>query len=682
MRRSRILPLLAPALLLVATAWPGPSVAADWELVWSDEFDGSSLDLSRWEPMIGNGCPNLCGWGNAELEYYRAQNATVSGGMLTIEAREERYGGADYTSARLRTKNLGDWTYGRMEMRARLPIGQGLWPAFWMLPTDEVYGGWASSGEIDIMEYRGQEPNKVLGTIHYGGTYPDNQSSGHTKVLSSGDFHSDFHVFALEWEPTELRWYVDGQLYGTQTKWSSAGGSFPAPFDQPFHLLLNVAVGGYFVGDPNASTQFPQQMVVDYVRVYRDRRDCEVVYDSMDHAAPFSNGWFYFNGSVGGGGIGAETSDVAPVDGGSASLGTGWGSGGTPGFVGGFGRGRQLELTGFTHFEFWIRPDAGQEYDLEINLQDDDNGDGKIGNPPDGLDDEFQKIVHVGGAGSDVLAGGGWQKVSIPLTDFVDDNSYHYGGNGILDAVSVSHGGNGMLANIVVAIISTQGSDVAFLTDRWAFVRRSAVIAGHVWRDDDGDGIRDAGEPGIENATVELLDAADEVIDSTTTNADGAYGFPSLIAAGFQVRVDESSLPADLSATFDPDGTGTPSSFAIDLGCDELSLDRDFGYRSLATAAPGAGRYLDRLHEASPNPFNAHTEIRFDLADSGDIHLVIFDAQGRRVRTLESGVLGAGSHRSVWNGTDDSGRVVASGAYFAALRTARGRSVIRLVLVK
>lgn len=681
LRSSAILASLAFALGL-SVAFPS-AAAATRDLVWFDEFDGTSLDLSKWEPQIGTGCPSLCGWGNNELEFYRSENATVAAGMLTIEAKQESFGGRSYTSARLRTRNLGDWLYGRFEMRAKMPIGQGLWPAFWMLPTDEVYGGWAASGEIDIMEYLGQQANKVYGTIHYGSQWPDNASSGRTLTLSSGDFNSAFHTFALEWEPTEMRWYVDGQLYATQTLWFSSGQPFPAPFDERFHLLLNVAIGGNFPGDPDGNTVFPQQMVVDYVRVYEQANDCLVVYDGMEHANPFGNGWFAFNGSVGGGGIGANTVDLPPVAGETASLQTGWGSGGNPGFVGGFGRSRGMELTQFTHFDFWIQPDAGQNYSLEINLQDDDDGNHNVPSVPNGADDEFQAVVQVGPAGSDVLSGGGWQKVSIPLTDFVDDNSYHYGGNGVFDAVGVGSGGNGMMVNVVVTIISQSGADVTFRTDRWEFSRRNASIAGHLWDDSNGNGLLDAGEGDLDGVTIELIDAASTAtVATTTTGTGGNYSFTDLLAAAYEVRVDLATVPAGLDPTFDPDGIASPGQFLIDLGCDATSSDGDFGFGSPSTSSPAATLRLDTLYAAAPNPFNPRTVLRFQLAESGTVELVVFDALGRLVRVLEGGELPAGSHEAVWNGIDVRGRVVASGVYFASLRTQRGRSVQRMVLLK
>ena len=247
-----------------------PAPDSSWTLVWSDEFEGTVLNADKWSVQTGDGCDqSLCGWGNNELQWYRAANLSVSGGLLTITARAEPAGGRAYTSARIRTAGKGDWTFGRIEVRARLPLGRGLWPAIWMLPTDGVYGGWAASGEIDIMELVGHEPARVHGTLHYGGPAPANVNSGDSYDLPSGTFADEFHVFAMEWEEGQIRWYVDGNHYQTQTQWYSSAASFPAPFDQRFHLVMNVAVGGNWPGNPDVSTVFPQTMEVDYVRVYR-----------------------------------------------------------------------------------------------------------------------------------------------------------------------------------------------------------------------------------------------------------------------------------------------------------------------------------------------------------------------------------------------------------------------------
>lgn len=726
----RLVGALPASILFVLVATWAPAVHAQCDglegcvLVWSDEFDGNSVDLTKWTFQTGDGTevglPG--GWGNNELQYYQADNATVADGFLTITAREESVGGLDYTSARMRSLGKGDWTFGRMEMRAKMPIGQGLWPAFWMLSSDpSIYGPWAASGEIDIVEYIGSDPNRIFGTIHYGASFPGNVFTSTDFFLPTGTFNDDFHVFAVEWEFGEIRWYVDGMLYATQNSWFSTGGPFPAPFDVDFHLLLNLAVGGNLPGPPAATTVFPQEYVIDYVRVYqvpndppsvtitspaatdviapgtdltitvsatddgsvqqvqflqdnavlgeddtapyeltipnvaagcytlkaraRDNEgvlasadpvevvvgsgcpqapylmtaapipgtveaenydiggqgvayndtdptnnggayraaeavdiegttdagfgfnvgwtvpgewieylvdvtpgtyDIEVrvasavdggtlhiefdgtdvtgpisfpgtgawqswttvraegvtlnggvqtmrlsidggefnvnkitigepappapggplVFDDMEHGNPFGAGWFAFGGAVGGGGIGPNGGDLPPADGGVFSLETGWGSGGVPGFFGGFGRTNPVDLSGQTHFNFWINPDAGQDYTLEINLQDDDDGDNAIGSP---ADDEFQFNCVISPSGPCAVSGGGWQRVSIPLSDFVDDNSFLTGGNGVLDAVPVSAGGNGQLINIVYAVISNSGADATFRTDYWTF---------------------------------------------------------------------------------------------------------------------------------------------------------------------------------------------------------------------
>jgi beta-glucanase (GH16 family) len=244
------------------------TVVPEWEEVWSDEFDGPRLDYTRWEIEV-----NAFGGGNQELQLYtdRSENVRVENGHLIIEARHDHPSilgtSREFSSGRIRSKRRGDWTFGRFEVRAKLPGGQGVWPAIWMMPSDDLYGTWAASGEIDIMEFKGQEPNVVWGTLHYGGPWPKNVHSGSTWKLPTGNFTDDFHTFALEWEPGAIRWYVDDTLWQTQTKWESTGGPYPAPFDKPMHLILNIAVGGGFVGPVGASTMFPAQLQVDAVRV-------------------------------------------------------------------------------------------------------------------------------------------------------------------------------------------------------------------------------------------------------------------------------------------------------------------------------------------------------------------------------------------------------------------------------
>ncbi len=259
---------------------------AKWKLVWSDEFSQAEIDHSKWNFETGNwivdkdGNPVAAGWGNNEKQFYtdKNENAFVKDGKLVIRAKKEQasdqFGTYDYTSAKLTTKGTFSKTYGRYEMRAKLPTGKGLWPAFWMLPEEDRYGGWAASGEIDIMESWGSQPDKVAGTIHYGETWPNNKYTGKDYHFAEGDGIDKWHTYAVEWEPGEIRWYVDGQLYQTQNDWyakeanKASKYSYPAPFDQDFYLIMNLAVGGWFDGDVDETTPFPAEMEVDYVRVF------------------------------------------------------------------------------------------------------------------------------------------------------------------------------------------------------------------------------------------------------------------------------------------------------------------------------------------------------------------------------------------------------------------------------
>lgn len=235
-------------------------------IVWQDEFDGTTLDQTKWSYQIGDGCDqSLCGWGNNELQSYQEGNVVVSNGSLKITAKKERIRGTQYTSGRLTSKGKGDFTYGRFEASIKLPAGDGLWPAFWMLSTDEQYGSWPQSGEIDIMEYVASTPDEILGYIHYGDLYPNNQSQGNSIKLKNDVFYNDFHEFAVEWEPGEIRWFMDGILYSTKTPEDISPANWP--FDKDFHFLLNVAVGGNLGGDV-VDNMLPATMEVDYVRVY------------------------------------------------------------------------------------------------------------------------------------------------------------------------------------------------------------------------------------------------------------------------------------------------------------------------------------------------------------------------------------------------------------------------------
>ena len=290
----------------VATVTPAPTptpttATGSWQLVWSDEFDGEALNAANWTAL-----DDCWGGGNEERQCYtpRSQNVSVENGRLTITARSEQWTGPawpanfapagvdpneqrtkPFTSARLTTQNLASWTYGRFEVRARFPQGQGVWPAIWMLPEESAYGSWAASGEIDIFEAinpgvicgdceAGGE-NSIHGTLHYGSQWPNNTSSGN-EMSFPGLLDGEFHTYGIYWEEGRIIWTVDGAPFATQTSadWFTTGGSgVNAPFDRPFHLILNLAVGGAWP-ESNAlggveDSGFPKQMEVDWVRVWQ-----------------------------------------------------------------------------------------------------------------------------------------------------------------------------------------------------------------------------------------------------------------------------------------------------------------------------------------------------------------------------------------------------------------------------
>ena len=255
--------------------------AQDYQLVWADEFDLDTVSAANWNFETGNG---YNGWGNNELQYYtsRPENVRIEDGKLIITAVKEKYNGFDYTSARMQTRSKGSWKYGRVEMRAKLPQGTGTWPAFWMMPQNQVYGTklWPDNGELDIMEYVGYMPDKVHGTVH---TYQNYGGSSITNTITYYGVENDFHVYAVEWSPDTIKWYVDSYLYGSYNR---SGRDWQYwPFDKEFYVILNFAVGGNWGGAQGVDTTiFPQRYEVDYVRVYQKDNS-----DAITHLSDKSN---------------------------------------------------------------------------------------------------------------------------------------------------------------------------------------------------------------------------------------------------------------------------------------------------------------------------------------------------------------------------------------------------------
>ncbi len=247
-----------------APAGGDTALHTNWKLVWEDDFSkDKAIDTTKWNFEI-----NGNGGGNGELEYYTnsPKNAHIENGELVITAIKND-GGHKFTSARMTTKGKAAFLFGRIEACIKAPKAQaGNWPAFWMMPQDSKYGGWPRSGEIDIMELINKE-DKLYGTCHYGG--PGDIHTGAQTTIPGSDFSKDYHVYAVEWEPKEIRWYCDGKYYGKIDQWKSANAPFPAPFNQKFFIILNYAVGGAWPRSPDANSTFPQSMYVKYVRVYQ-----------------------------------------------------------------------------------------------------------------------------------------------------------------------------------------------------------------------------------------------------------------------------------------------------------------------------------------------------------------------------------------------------------------------------
>lgn len=258
---------LALALAALPLAGFGRCGSERGSLVWQDEFEGgagAAPDAARWGFDVGTG---ENGWGNRELQHYRVENAVLDGaGHLAITARKEDFQGSAYTSARLTTRGKLERTRGRFEARIKLPAGQGLWPAFWMLGANVGEVGWPTCGEIDVLELRGQQPEIAIGSLH-GPGYSGGQSLSDSYALTGARFDDDFHVFAVVWHEDFIAWEVDGETYQVITPDQLPAGTTWV-FDKPFFLLLNLAVGGNFVGAPDATTVFPATMLVDWVRVY------------------------------------------------------------------------------------------------------------------------------------------------------------------------------------------------------------------------------------------------------------------------------------------------------------------------------------------------------------------------------------------------------------------------------
>ncbi len=605
--------------------------AASWSLVWSDEFDGSSLDPANWTPDIGDGCPNLCGWGNNELEYYRSENIQVTGGNLVLTAKEEYYGGRAFTSGKVTTRNKQSFLYGRIEMRAKLPYGNGMWPAFWMMPQDDVYGGWAASGEIDIME-SANDMSSIGGTLHFGGTYPENTSTGGSYSPGGANFSDDFHVYAIEWEPDVMRWYVDGNLYSTKysSQWysASAPANPRAPFDQEFYIILNAAVGGWYTGCTSSgcvTDDLPQQFVIDYVRVYEDIDNFPptVAITSPAPGAAIPAGDIVIEAA-------AEDSDGTVV---------------------------KVE---FYRNDTYLGEDTASPYSFTW------------ASAPDGCYEIVAKATDdLGATGTDMIditvgAGCGQESYlgyphAIPTRIQAED--FDVGGAGVAykDADVGNNGAQYRTSedvDIEICYDAGGGYGVGWLEEgEWLEYTVNVPVGGEYPID-----IRVASlmTGGVFHLEFDGVDRTGEVTVPVTTGWQNweTVSTTAVLASGEHVM------------RFVPETDG----FNVNW----------FEFPAAPTAvAPGLPARGYALHPCYPNPFNPSTTIGYDLPEPATVELAVYDVAGKLVRTLVSGAaVEAGRHEVVWNGRDGTGRIAAAGVYFCRLEAGGYAETRRMMLVK
>ena len=681
--------------------------AQNWELVWSDEFDGEELDESKWSYQYGTGASEgLTGWGNNESQYYtdREENIFVEDGKLHIVAREENYGGMDYTSARIRTINKGDWRYGRFEIRAKMPVGQGIWPAIWMMPTDDVYGGWAASGEIDIMEYLGHEPDKVHGTLHYGGGWPDNVHTGDYYQLGEGTFHDDFYTFTLEWEHGEMRWYVDGEHYQTQDDWYTQGHDFPAPFDQRFHMILNVAVGGNWPGYPDHTTQFPQEMIVDYVRVYQDADADTLVtlpVNFDDQSVNWSEAFRDFDGgnfSVVDNPAPDDVNDSERVgrmvkDGGShlggseftlttpftfdqnnnqvtmkvwsprenvpVTIRTGQSNGDAT-----FEATVSTETSEQWEVLTWDMSDAGYDEAWDIISLEFDHAEGQTGDGSDNFTWYFNNLSITAAEDDEELPDGPESPddlvpVSLPL-DFEDtDFPWHlafFGFDGgqasVVDNPAPDDvNDSGRVGKMVKDGGAFWGGAFMHLDHSFTFDPDNHTISMKVWSPREG-------VPVVMKLEQQAGEQEYEIAEPTTTSDQWEKLTWDMSGAGFDTQWDLITLIFDLQDGQIGDGSADHTWYFDQLNV--AGVERETSANELDESKP---RGVE-LAQNYPNPFNPTTTISFSLPEAAHVKLSVYNLLGQQVTVLKNDRVSSGQHNVTFDATG-----LSSGTYIYRLET-------------
>ncbi|TVQ07856.1 MAG: glycosyl hydrolase family protein [Balneolaceae bacterium] len=700
------------ALLGFITFVPVTIQAQNWELIWSDEFDGNELDGSKWSFQYGTGAEEgLSGWGNSELQYYtdRADNIFVQDGRLHIVAQQETYQGMDYTSARIRSIHQGDWRYGRFEIRAKLPTGQGLWPAIWMMPTDDVYGRWPASGEIDIMELVGHEPDVIHGTLHYG---PPHTYTGGSYTLENGTFNDDFHTFALEWERGEMRWYVDDVLYLTQTDWFSQGQGFPAPFEQRFHMILNVAVGGNWPGSPDNTTVFPQQMEIDFVRVYRDADATFDVSLPLTFEDLYSNWADAFTGFEGG--------TVTPADNPAPDFinnsdrvgmmvkdgGAYWGGAyfrterpfsfnadvntitmkvwsprsGVPILIKAEQQNSDLEFetvqtttaSGEWEVITWSVDPEAYNIDWDIITLIFDFEEGQSGDGSEDFIWYFDDLDVYAAITEDPVTPANQVPVTLPLTfentQFPWNRAFLGFSGGEITTVRNPHpdvlNNSARVGKMVKNGGAFWGGAYMILDDAFVFSEDKHTITMKVW------------SPRPEVPVLMKMEQRFgvqfyEIAEPTATSQQWEEMTWNMSGAGFVREWDLITLIFDFRAGQVGDGSDNFTWYF-----DDLVVDAE----RVGTSVPGHGSDLPvtyELRQNYPNPFNPTTQIQFNLPEQAHVMLEVYNIMGQRVATLANGAFRAGRHDVVFDATG-----LASGVYLYHLRTPSFSQTQKMLLAK
>ena len=614
---------------LLSAGFVAPAYAT-YSLVWADEFNGAALSTTDWNYDVGTGCPSLCGWGNSELEYYRSQNVSVTGGNLVITAKAESFAGSGYTSGKITTLGKHSFQYGRIEMRAKLPTGGGMWPAFWMMPEANVYGGWAASGEIDIME-AANATTSVGGTIHYGGTYPANTSSGGSYSMSGASFANAFHTYAVQWEPDTIRWYVDGAPYFTSTsaQWYSGGApSNPrAPFDQPFYILLNLAVGGNYTGCTSAgcvTTSLPQQYLVDYVRVYAD-----IVNTPPTVAITSPAGGVAPAGNIT---IDATASDpdgsIARVE-----------------FYNGY---TLLGVATTAPYSFTWNSVANGCYDVNVRAIDNQGG---------VATDRVDLTVGTGCGRAPFLG------APFAFPTRVQAEAYDAGGEGVAyhDADATNNGGQ---------YRPSEGVDIETCTDTGGGYDVGWINPGEYVEYTVS--VPASGAYPINVRVASQSTGGALHLEFNGHDATGNIVVP--VTGGWQTWTTVSTM-----ATL----TAGPQIMRFVPTAGAFNLNYFDIVSAPAAVLPDGGPGRDVLHAAYPNPFNRTMAIRYDLQARVPVRLAIFDVRGGLIKTLLAGeTIDVGSHEVIWDGRDEAGRVAATGIYFYRLDAGRHAETRRLVRVE